>query len=421
MPGGNSRHAVYYAPYPIYVTSAQGYTLTSVDGGEYVDYVNNMTSLLHGHSHPKVVAAVQEQASKIMTVASPTELEVEYAELLVDRLPGVDQIRFVNSGTEGIMYALKAARGYTGRRKIARVEGLYHGGSDFMETSQVADPDRWGPIDAPNSVPTTGISPTVVDDVITLPMDDIEASRRILDQHADELAAIIYDPMAPRLAFHRCTAEFLRFLRDYATEKSALLIFDEVMSFRMSYHGAQGAMGVTPDLTCLGKTVGGGLSLGALGGKTEYMSVFNQLDTTTPSVGHSGTYNANPVCVAAGLTSMREATPEVFEHLSALGERLRNGVNKALADTGVTGLMTGDGSLSFLCLGMTSAPRTFRDMAQIDMSPYLELHHHLLNNGVSSIEGTVFVISSVMTEQVIDETIDKIHAGLSTRGLEAAS
>jgi glutamate-1-semialdehyde 2,1-aminomutase len=422
LPGGNSRHAVYYAPYPIYAVSANGYKFTDVEGNEYVDFVNNMTSLMHGHSHPKVVAAVQAQASKLMTIASPTELELEYAEFLVDRLPGVDQLRFVNSGTEGIMYALKAARGYTGRRKIARVEGLYHGGADFLETSQLADPNLWGPIDAPNSVPTAGISPTVSEDIITLPMDDIEASRRILDQHADELAAIIFDPFAPKLAFYRSTPEFLQFLRDYATEKGALLIYDEVMSFRMGYNGAQGVVGVTPDLTCLGKVVGGGLALGAFGGKAEYMSVFNQLDTNTntKSIAHSGTYNANPLAVTAGLTSMREATPEVYAHMGNLGERLRNGVNAALTDTGVAGVMTGHGPLSFLCLGVNSAPKNFRDMAHLDMAANLKLHHHLLNNGMSTAEGVAYIVSSVMTEQVIDEAVEKIHAGLSTLNEKAS-
>src|SRR5438128_1722157 len=214
LPGGNSRHTVFFPPYPVYAVRGEGARIWDADGVQRLDFINNYSSLIHGHNHPEVVAAIIDQARKLLSVALPTEGEVALAEIVCDRLPGVEQIRFANSGTEGVMFAIKAARAFTGRPKIAKIEGAYHGSDDTAEVSVNPDPARWGDPSAPASVPDRGSGPGAAADVVVLPMNQVEAGRAILRAHGEQLAGVIIDPLIKNLGYEPASPAFLAMLRE---------------------------------------------------------------------------------------------------------------------------------------------------------------------------------------------------------------
>jgi glutamate-1-semialdehyde 2,1-aminomutase len=344
LPGGNTRTTVFVAPHPLYAREGHGATVTDVDGVTRLDFVNNYTALIHGHGHPATLAAVAEQLVRGTCFAMPTEAEVALAELLCARLPSAERIRFTNSGTEAVMQAVKAARAYTGRPRIAKCEGAYHGSYDYVETSLAPSPAEWGEPDPAPSPYAKGTPRGVLDDVVVIPFNDVAAAERILTPHAGELAAILIDPLPFRAGLIPATDAFLRFVRAFARTHDILLIFDEVISFRLGYHGAQGVFGVNPDLTTLGKIIGGGLPVGAVAGRADVMAVFD------PSAGraalpHGGTFNANPLTMAAGRATMEALTLAVFERLNALGAQARAALGEAFRAAGVPGQVSGMGSL----------------------------------------------------------------------------
>jgi glutamate-1-semialdehyde 2,1-aminomutase len=413
MPGGNSRTGVMFEPYPLYAAYGNGCRLTDVDGIERIDFVNNWSSLIHGHGNEAVLTALSEQAPKMLAVGAPTEVEIELAELLTDRLDGVDQIRFSNSGSEGVLMALRAARAFTGRDKIAKVEGAYHGNPDSVEVSVQPSPRDWGDASAPASVPATpGIPRSTLDDTLVLPFNDIDATRTLIEQHADQLAAVMIDPVVSRMAFVEATPAYLEMVREATAAHGILLVFDEVFSYRIGYGGAQGHVGITPDLTALGKIIGGGLPVGATGGREDVMAVFDQT-LPPPRVEHGGTYNANPMTMAAGLAAMRQMTPQAYDRLDLLGERMRLGLRAALDDAGLDGTVRGRGSL----VSLVFSDQPFQSYRQLplrrrEFGMILWLHRHLLDNGVQMVPYGLFILSTAMSEADIDETLDAIGVGL---------
>ena len=413
MPGGNSRVGVMFEPYPIYAAHGQGCRVTDVDGVERIDFVNNWSSLIHGHGNPAVLAALAAQAQRLLAVGMPTEVEIELAELLTARVPGVEQIRFSNSGSEGVLMALRAAKAFTGRPKIAKAEGAYHGNADAIEVSVAPSPKQWGAADQPSTVAATeGITAGVLQDSIVLPFNDVASSRQIIEAHAHELAAVVLDPVVSRMGFVQAAPEYLRMVRDVTAQHGILLIFDEVFSFRMGYHGAQGEVGVTPDLTALGKIIGGGLPVGATGGRADVMAVFDQ--TKKPlRVEHGGTYNANPMTMAAGLACMRQMTPEAYAHLDALGERTREGLRAALRDTGLTGAVHGCASMVALIFNDTPFA-SYRELPlrRQEAEMIYALHRYLLNHGVTIIPHGMMLLSTAMTEDDIDEMLAAVRGGM---------
>jgi glutamate-1-semialdehyde 2,1-aminomutase len=413
MPGGNSRTGVMFEPYPLYAATASGCRVTDVDGFERIDFVNNWSSLIHGHGNPAVLDALTKQAARALAVGAPTEVEIELAELLCERLPGVEQIRFSNSGSEGVLMAIRAARAYTGRRKIAKVEGAYHGNPDAVEVSVQPSPRVWGDAVAPASVAATeGISPAILEETVVLPFNDIDATRALIERHAADLAAVVIDPVVSRMGFVEATPAYLEMVREVTERHGIVLVFDEVFSFRIGYHGAQGRVGVTPDITALGKIIGGGLPVGATGGSAEIMSVFDQ--TRTPlRVEHGGTYNANPMTMAAGLAAMQQMTPQAYERLEALGDRARDGLRSALAEVGVTGAAHGTASL--VALIFSDAPFTsYRSLpfGRREITKVRWLHRYLLDHGVQIIPYGLLILSTAMTESDIDEMVDAVRGGL---------
>ena len=329
LPGGNSRFTTFQLPYPIYAQSAEGIHIVDVDGSKRIDFLNNYTSLIHGHRHPAIVAAMVAQAQRLGAVAMTTEVEIELAELLCDRIPSLDQIRFTNSGTEGVMQALRAARAYTGRPKIAKCEGLYHGAYDYAEPTYGMQREDFA-TPAPASVPyAEGTPKGALNDVVVIPYNDPEAIERLLVPHADQLASLIVDPLPTSLGTISVTREFVEAARRFTTAHDIILIFDEVVSFRIAAGGAQEVLGVQPDLTALGKIIGGGLPIGAVGGRREVMSVFDAR-RGRPALPHGGTFNANPITMAAGLAAMSQMTPAEYERINRLGDLVRQEIRNAI-------------------------------------------------------------------------------------------
>ncbi len=416
MPGGNTRTTVWHAPHPVYAVSGAGCRITDADGNVYLDFLNNYTSMIHGHANPVVAKAVRQQLELGTCFAMPTESEIVLAELLCSRVPGFERIRFTNSGSEAVMMALKAARAHTGRPKVAKCEGAYHGSYDFAEVSLDSGPESWGNAD-PNSVAyTAGTPKSVLDDVIVIPFNRTEEAERILRAHADELACVLIDPMPNRAGLIPATTEYLEMLRRVTSETGMLLVFDEVISFRLDYSGAQGALGVTPDLTSIAKIIGGGFPIGAVAGSADVMAVFDPRQGK-PLAPHGGTFNANPISMVAGTAAMELLTPEEFERLNALGARARAGVAQAFANAGIDGQVTGDGSL--LRIHMTSVPLIDYRSARATEAQATALSRvidYMYANGILMAETGMCALSTAMGESEIDEFVEIFASALASSG-----
>jgi glutamate-1-semialdehyde 2,1-aminomutase len=345
MPGGNTRTTVFMAPYPPYAASGEGCWITDVEGDRRLDCLNNYTALIHGHAHPAIVEAATRRLARGTSFPLPTPEEIELAALLCERVPSAERVRFTNSGSEAVMMAIKGARAWTGRPKIAKFEGAYHGSYDYAEVSLSSSPENWGSLGAPASTAySRGTPPAVLDDVVVLPFNHAELAVARIEREAPRLAAVIVDPLPNRVGLMPARGDFLRALREVTTARGIALIFDEVISFRVGYHGAQGVFGITPDLTTLGKIIGGGFPVGAVAGRAEVMAVFDPTGGS-PAAPHGGTFNANPVTMAAGLAAMRLLTAEAYTRLDELGAKLRASLEACFRRAGVPGAVTGMGSL----------------------------------------------------------------------------
>lgn len=412
LPGGNTRTTVYMKPFPLYAVRGEGCRVWDADGAERIDCINNFTAMIHGYCHPKVDEAVREQLALGTCFGMPTESEIELAEILCERLAGVDQVRFTNSGTEAVMMALKAARAFTGREKIAKVEGAYHGSYDYAEVSLDSAPANWGD-SAPTSTPYAKGTPTgVLDDVVVLPFNNIELTERLLREQAGQLAAVLVDPMPNRAGLVPATAEYMACLARVAKETGTLLIFDEVISLRLGYHGAQGIWRVKPDLTTMGKIIGGGYPIGAVGGREEVMAVFDPT-SGKPALPHGGTFSANPISMRAGIASLRLLDKPAFERLEAIGNRVRQGIDAAFERLGIPGRTTGRGSL--LKVHFTNnAVVDYRSAYQnADTAKLLATFNlGLLNRGVLAASYGLMALSTSMSDADIDQVIAAAEGAL---------
>lgn len=346
IPDGASRSLVLVRPHPIYVDRGEGAWVYDVDGRRYLDVNNNFTSIILGHADPVVNEAVAAQLGRGTGFALATEAEIELAELLCDRVPSIERIRFANSGTEAVMGAIKAARAFTGRPMIVKLEGAYHGTYDHVETSLGAGPDTWGDPDAPTSVPyAVGAPPSVADEVAVLPFNNPAAARSIIDRCGDKLAAVLIDTMPSRVGLPDPDPEFFAAVFAAARAVGALVIVDEVITFRLGLAGNQGRLGLEPDLTALAKIIGGGYPVGAVGGRADVMEVFASRDGERAAVPAGGTFSANPVTMVAGRACMAQLTEASFARLEAVGDRVRVGLRGLFAALGLPWQVTGAGSL----------------------------------------------------------------------------
>ena len=413
LPGGVSRNTVLRKPHPLYASHASGCRVTDVEGVERIDFANNMASLIHGHAHPEIVRAVSEQLGRGTAFTLATEVEIRYAEHIVGRNDGFDKIRFVNSGTEAVMGMLKAARAFTGRHRIAKVEGSYHGLYDYAEVSQTAVPSNWGDATSPAAVPVAfGTPPGVLADVVVIPFNDPEQAAAILDRHRGSLAGVIVDPLPHRVGLVRATDDFVAALREWTRADGSLLLFDEVITFRSEYGGAQEWYATRPDLTAMGKMIGGGFPVGAIAGRAEVMEVMNPLADIV-LFPHSGTFSANPITMAAGLTAMELFDAEAVERVNALAERAIVGIEKAISDTGAAASVTGGGSM-FRVHMKDRPPTNYREaFVTVEEARRLNLLlDHLLDAGFIMINTCSAAISTAMGEDEIDALIEAMAEGL---------
>ncbi|HEY7522404.1 MAG TPA: aspartate aminotransferase family protein [Candidatus Limnocylindrales bacterium] len=339
LPGGSTRTTVFAPPYPPYVEAGSGARVRDVDGNDYLDMLNNYTSLILGHAHPAVTAAVERQLRRGSAFAAPTETEIALAEEIRGRVPSIELLRFTSSGTEATMLALRAARAATGRDLVARFERSYHGTHDQVSGDRRGIPDAVGRL------------------IVDLPWADTAGIERALGGRERELAAVIVEPIQGAGGLRPAEPGFLRFLREYTAAHGILLVFDEIISFRVAPGGVQGRFGIRPDLTTLGKIVGGGHPLAAFGGSAEVMERF---DARRPdALPHGGTFNGHPIAAAAGLATLHELTVDAYDHLAALGDRLADRLRHRRAAAGLDDRLSvvQDASLIEVSLGDVDATR----------------------------------------------------------------
>ncbi len=415
LPGGVSRNTVLRTPQP-YAAYGEGCELVDLEGVSRTDFSNNMASLLHGHADPDIVASVTAQLQRGTAFTMATEIEVEFAEHLCSRNDSFDKVRFVNSGTEAIMACLKASRAFTGKPKIAKVEGAYHGQYDYAEVSQTPSPENWGDLDAPNSVPVAhGTPESALNDVVIIPFNDIDRAITRLDAHKDEIACVLLDLMPHRVGLRPADANFVEAIRSWTSKHGALLVFDEVITFRSEFGGLQERYSVAPDLTALGKAIGGGFPVGALAGRKDVMDVMNP-NNTPLLFPHSGTFSANPVTLTAGLTAMKKFDRDTIARLNALTTKAVTGIESAIAETAATACVTGAGSMFRIHFKETS-PVHFREAFTSDEENQKTkvMLDHLFDAGFVMINTCSGALSTPMSETEVDGLVSAIHSGLESQ------
>ncbi|MBO8142142.1 MAG: glutamate-1-semialdehyde 2,1-aminomutase [Firmicutes bacterium] len=376
MPGGvNSPVRAFRAVggTPLFIERGDGALIWDLDGRSYIDYVGSWGPLILGHAHPKVVEAVRRAAALGTSFGAPNRWELRLAELIVEAVPSVERVRLVNSGTEATMSALRLARAFTGRNRIVKFAGCYHGHVDGLLVQAGSGATTLGVPDSP------GVTPAVAAETIIAPYNDLAAVERLFDQHGDEIAAVIVEPVAGNMGLIPPRPGFLAGLRELSARHGTLLIFDEVITgFRVARGGAQALYGVQPDLTCLGKVIGGGLPIGAYGGRADIM----ELVAPAGPVYQAGTLSGNPLAAAAGAATLEVLTEEgVYERLEESGRTLAEGLAQQAREAGVPLRVTRVGS----CLGLffTGEEVTDYDSARrADGRLYAAFFHGMLARGV---------------------------------------
>ena len=351
LPGGDSRSTLFYRPYPAVMDRGEECWLYDIDGNRLLDFTGNHSSLIHGYGHPAIVEAVQHQLRKGTCFPGSTEPQLRLAKLLCERIASVERARFTSSGTEATMNAIRAARGFTGRARIATVEGGYH-----------------------------GLAADATAGVVVLPFNEIDAAEGILEAEGEQLAAVVVEPVLGSAGMIPAERDYLEMLRETTRRLGIILIFDEVVSFRIAAGGAQEYFGVLPDLTCLGKLIGGGFPLGAFGGRADIMALFDPTQGPPP-IPHPGSHNANPIGMVAGAVTLELLTPPAIELLNARGATVRRDLAAAFADAGIAAQITGLGSLFAIHL-TDQLVRSYRDTLGSDTNLRHRIFLGLFNEGV---------------------------------------
>ncbi len=409
MPGGDTRTATFFLPFPNFIKYGDGAYMYDEDGFKLLDFQNNYTSLIHGHAHPETVEAVREQIAKGSAYTAPFEKQIELSAILTQRFPSVDMIRYTNSGTEANMHALRIARAYTGKAKIIKTEGGYHGTTDVFEASVDPNIKKAGTLDQIKVIPESrGVSENALKDVLVVPFNDIERTRKMIEEHHRETACIIIEPIMGSAGQITPDLEYLKFLREITEQYHIVLIFDEVVTGRLSLGGAQKFYGVTPDLTTMGKIIGGGTPVGAFGGKQEIMQMY---DPREKKMYHSGTFNGNAVTMAAGLATMKAYNQEAVDYVNALGTLFKEGVLKIYDKLGLNMKISGAGSI-YNILFTDKEVKNYRDVASAHEELNKVLYMSLLTKGVFDAERGMFCMSTAMTKEDIRFGLDTLETSL---------
>jgi glutamate-1-semialdehyde 2,1-aminomutase len=391
---------------PLFVSRGEGAFVWDADGGRYLDYVGSWGPLVLGHAHPQVVEAVQEAASRGLSFGAPTEAELEMAELITRLLPSMQQVRLVNSGTEATMSAIRLARGFTGRAKIVKFEGCYHGHADSLLVKAGSGSLTFG---QPSSA---GVPAEITTHTLVLDYNDAGMLEGAFGAQGDEIAAVIVEPVAGNMNLVKPRPEFLRALRDLCTKHGVVLIFDEVMTgFRVGLQGAQGLYRITPDLTTLGKVIGGGMPVGAFGGRRDIMQCIAPLGP----VYQAGTLSGNPVAVAAGLATLKIVqAPGFFDRLGRAAAALVQGLQKAGRDAGLAFSAQSVGGM-FGMYFRAASPESYAQVMECDTNAFSRFFHAMLLQGVylapSAFEAGF--ISAAHGDAEISTTIDAASAAFA--------
>jgi glutamate-1-semialdehyde 2,1-aminomutase len=392
---------------PRFIARARGSAVWDVDDNRYIDYLASWGPLIAGHAHPGVVAAIQDAATRGTSYGAPTAAEVELAQLVKRAFPSIDLVRFVNSGTEATMSALRLARAFTGREMVLKFDGGYHGHADGLLVQAGSGPLTLGQPDSPG-VPREAAAQT-----LSVPYNDLAAVREAFVAHAGQIAAVIVEPVAGNMGVVPPEAGFLEHLRGVTREHGALLVFDEVITgFRVALGGAQERWRVTPDLTCLGKIIGGGLPVGAYGGRREIMEQVSPLGP----VYQAGTLSGNPLAMAAGLATLRLLTePGVYDHLERLSARLVDGIGERARAAGVPYAANRVASMftGFFCDGPVN---DYAAAKRADTERYARFFHAMLERGVylAPSQFEAGFVSLAHTEADVEATLNSASAALES-------
>lgn len=386
---------------PIFMASGNGATITDIDGNTYIDYVLSWGPLILGHAHPEVVEAIKETAELGTSFGAPTVLENDMAKLVMERVPSIEMVRMVSSGTEATMSALRVARGFTGRNKILKFEGCYHGHGDSLLIKAGSGVATLGLPDSP------GVPASVAQNTITVPFNDLESIRQAFMEFGDDLAAVIVEPVAGNMGVVPPNEGFLQELRNLTTENGTLLIFDEVMTgFRVGYNCAQGYYGVTPDLTCLGKVIGGGLPVGAFGGRREIM----QQVAPSGSIYQAGTLSGNPLAMRAGFETLSRLSEDSYTTFNKRADQLEKGFREAATKYNIPHTVNRAGSM--IGFFFTNEEVVDFDTAKTsDLELFADYYKLMAEEGIflppSQFEG--MFLSTAHTEEHIAKTVEAFH------------
>lgn len=407
LPGGSTRELQFFEPYPPFIERGDGCLIFDVEGNSWIDFFNNATSLILGHCHAAVVKAVSEQLQKGTAFHAPSPYTTELAKLLCERISSMEQVRFTNSGSEATLLAIQLAKAFTSRNKIAKFEGGYHGSHEYASISVHPDLALAGdPKEPCGTVDSLGVSKEILNSVIVLPFNDIDAADKIIKKNKDDLAGIIVEPQLGSGGVIPGKREFLFHLWETAKRYQSLLIFDEVQTFRCSHGGIQGLYKISPDLTTLGKIIGGGFPVGAVGGRSDIMHLLDS-SSGRAAISHGGTFNGNPITMVAGLATLKELTPEVFSRLNDLGEELRSGLRALFNRFEVPAQITGEASFFRIHLKSEEILNYRSVVTGINKKMQQEMFMYLLNRGIFCTTGLRGALSTPMSRR-------EIHAFLNT-------
>lgn len=389
----------------LFMDHGEGSRIYDIDGNEYIDYVLSWGPLILGHKNPRVIEKLHEAVDRGTSFGSSTLEENKLAELVIERVPSIEKVRMVSSGTEATLDTLRLARGYTGRNKIVKFEGCYHGHSDSLLIKAGSGIATLGLPDSP------GVPEGTAKNTITVPYNDLDALKVAFEQYGDDIAGVIVEPVAGNMGVVPPKEGFLQGLRDMTNDYGALLLFDEVMTgFRVGYNCAQGYFGVTPDLTCLGKVIGGGLPVGAFGGKKEIMDEIAPVGT----IYQAGTLSGNPLAMTSGYETLSQLTPESYEHFNKLGDILEQGLKDVFAKHDVPITVNRAGSM--IGYFLNEGPVTnFDEANQSDLELFGKMYGEIAKEGIflppSQFEGTF--LSTAHTEEDIKQTVEAFDRALS--------